>query len=294
MTDPAISVTNVTRRFGSTVAVDDLSFDVPKGSIFGLIGTNGAGKTTLIRMLVGHLHCDSGSVHVLGSEPWSHDTDTRRRVAYVSDQMQLPRDLTLSNVLAMNAGFFPKWNADVAASLAEEFKVWANKKYRELSFGQQRRAVLAQALAQGADVLILDEPASGLDPRGRRQFLDTLLSAAVDGGQTVLFSSHMLTDVERVVDRVAVIADGQLRITSDLESLKSRLRRLRIDGTVDVDEIKSRFTVLEHRVSNGVTELLVDAFDDAEWQEFSGRLKNAVMVETLNLEEMFLELTADC
>ena len=145
-----------------------------------------------------------------------------------------------------------------------------------------------------ADLLVLDEPASGLDPRGRRQFLETLLSAAVDSGQTVLFSSHMLTDVERVIDRVALIADGKLRITGDLESLKSRLRRVRVDGSIDAKEIESHFTVLEHRVTDGITELLVDAFDDGQWQKFREVVNHETTVEQLNLEEMFLELTADC
>ncbi|MFK7819589.1 MAG: ABC transporter ATP-binding protein [Planctomycetaceae bacterium] len=292
MTEPAISVRNVSRRFGSNLAVNDLSLEVPSGSVFGLVGTNGAGKTTLIRMLVGHLHCDSGSVDVLGSDPWTHGPEILQRIAYVSDSMQLPPRMTIAEVLKLNRGFFPNWETAVEEALVEEFKLPTNQKYASLSFGQRRRAVLLQALAQGADLLILDEPAGGLDPLGRRQFLETMLAATVDRGQTVLFSSHMLGDIERVVDRIAVMSGGRLQITGDLETLKATLRRVRIEGVVDADDVRSRFNVLEHRVVDGITNLLIDGFDETEWQSFTSSLGKDMHAEAMNLEDMFVELAA--
>ena len=292
MTEPAISVRNVSRKFGSSVAVEDLSFDVPYGSIFGLLGTNGAGKTTLMRMLVGHLHCDSGSVEVLGSDPWRHNSETRRRIAYVSDSMQLPPGMTLRSVLKMNRGLFPNWNAELAESLLKKLDVPADKRYSQLSLGQRRKAVLLQALAQGADLLILDEPAAGLDAIVRRHFLDSLLDAVLDSGQTVLFSSHMLSDIERVVDRVVMIAHGKLRMSGQLENLKAGLRRVRIAGEVNSDQLDSHFKVLGHRFEDDVTELLIDGFDQNEWDSVRQSIGHDASVEALNLEDMFVELNA--
>lgn len=295
MTDAAISIKGVTRRFGKNTAVDtavdNVSLEIPSGSIFGLLGTNGAGKTTLIRMLVGHLRSDAGTIRVLGEDPWEHKAQTLPRIAYISDSMHLPWRMTISQVIELNRGFFPSWNQALAESLLSAFKLPADKRYGNLSFGQMRRAVLLQALAQGADLLILDEPAGGLDALGRRQFLDQLLSAAVDHGQTVLLSSHLLTDVERVVDRVALMSDGRLLIGGNLEDLKSGLRRVRIAGHVERSELAAHFSILEHRIRDQTTEVLVEEFDQTAWNAFQQTQGADTTAEQLNLEDMFVELT---
>jgi ABC-2 type transport system ATP-binding protein len=292
MTDAAISITGVTRRFGKNTAVDNVSLEIPKGSIFGLLGSNGAGKTTLIRMLVGHLHTDIGTIRVLGEDPWVHDSQTLQRIAYVSDSMQLPHRMRIDQLLKLNAGFFPKWDHQLAESLLKKFELPRDKKYSTFSLGQKRRAVLLQALCQGADLIILDEPASGLDPLGRRHFLDVLLEANVDREQTVVFSSHILSDVERVVDRVAIMSHARILTEGNLEDLKSSLRRIRIAGSLELSELSDHFSILDHRVRGDITELLVNEFDESAWNTFQQSHSKDASAEQLNLEDMFVELSS--
>ena len=177
MSEPVISIEGVSRSFGSTQAVDDLTLQIEAGSICGLLGTNGAGKTTLLRMIAGHLHCDRGQVRVLGRDPWGLDSATLQRIAYVSDSVQLPPRMKIRQALQYNHAFFPQWNHELEKQLLEKFQVSPNKRYSQLSFGQRRRVMLLQALCQQADLLILDEPAGGLDALARRQFLDQLLAS---------------------------------------------------------------------------------------------------------------------
>ena len=198
MSESLISVQQLYRGFGRTEAVYNVSLEVKRGSIHGLLGTNGAGKTTLIRVLMGHLYPDRGEVTVLGKQPRHHDSATLRRIAYVSDRMELPSRYCLTDILRLNEKFFPDWNAKLATRLTEEFGIDPSIAFSRLSLGQKRRAVLLQAVCQGAELLILDEPLSGLDAIFRRQCLDMLLAATVEFGQTVLISSHLLHDVERI------------------------------------------------------------------------------------------------
>ncbi len=290
MTDPVVAIDSVTRRFGRKTAVDHFSLEITAGSITGLLGTNGAGQTTLIRMLVGHLYTDSGTIRVLGQDPWHHDAATLRRIACVSDSMQLPSRMKLGQMLQSNQMFFPLWNQALAEQLLERFQLSPNDRYSALSFGQKRRAVLLQALCQGADLLILDEPTFGLDALVRRQFLDQLLANAVDQGQTVLLSSHLLTDVERVVDRIAIMSEGRLMMSGNLDELKTRLRRIRIAEPMQQEQLAEHFSVLEYRVVDGVTEVLVDEFEESHWESFQRGCGNSAHAEQLNLEEMFVEM----
>jgi ABC-2 type transport system ATP-binding protein len=294
MSDPVISVQHVCRRFGKTPAVDDVSLDVAGGSIFGLLGTNGAGKTTLIRLLLGHLYPDSGQILVFGQNPRRHHAETLRRVAYVSDRMQLPARMCLQDVLQLNEKFFPRWNKEFAAQTAKHFGIDMKATFSRLSLGQKRGAVLVQAVSQGADLLILDEPLSGLDAINRRKCLDLLLATSVEQGQTVIISSHLLNDVERIVDTIAVLNRGKLVTSGNLEELKMRLRRIRIDGDfppAGLDQTLTEFRVLKQSKCNDVTDLVVDGFNDRSQQWLADAFGSRVRVEHLNLEDIFVELS---
>lgn len=293
MSKPVIIAEHVVRRFGKTIAVNDVSLNVQAGSIFGLLGTNGAGKTTLIRMLAGHLYTCDGSVRVLGEDPRTHNTAMRQRIAYVSDRMQLPGWMCLQDVIKTNSRFFPKWNSELAAQLVQEFQVQPAQRISTLSLGQKRRALLLQAICQGAEVLILDEPFSGLDAIFRRQCLDMLLNAATEHGLTIVVSSHVLTDVERIVDTIALLDQGRIVTTGNLEDLKNRMRRIRVAGEINNDARKlvaDHMKVMRMRRAGPGTDLVVDGFNEQQHQALASTLGDDVRVEHLNLEDIFVEL----
>lgn len=293
MNETLISVRNLCRGFGRTEAVRNVSLEVHRGSIHGLLGTNGAGKTTLIRVLMGHLHPDSGEVLVLGQPPRQHDSQTLRRIAYVSDRMELPSRSCLADVIRLNQQFFPNWNSQLATRLTKEFHIDPSAVFSRLSLGQKRRAVLLQAICQGAELLILDEPFSGLDAIFRRQCLDMLLEATVEYGQTILVSSHLLHDIERIVDTVTMMCDGRVFAEGNLEDFKRRMRRIRVEGAVpsEREQTLSQLNVVRRQMKHQVTDLIVDDYQEATQQSLARILGEKVIVEHMNLEDIFVELS---
>ena len=293
MNDALISVKNLCRGFGRTEAVNNVSLEVNRGSIHGLLGTNGAGKTTLIRVLMGHLYPDSGDVLVLGQPPRYHDSKTLRRIAYVSDRMELPSRSCLADIIRLNERFFPNWNSQLATRLTSEFNIDPSAVFARLSLGQKRRAVLLQAICQGAELLILDEPLSGLDAIFRRQCLDMLLEATVEHGQTILVSSHLLHDIERIVDTVTMMCDGRVFAAGNLEDFKRRMRRIRVEGAVssEHERVLSQFKVVRRQMRHQVTDLIIDDYQEATQQSLAQALGDEVSIEHMNLEDIFVELS---
>jgi ABC-2 type transport system ATP-binding protein len=222
MTANAIELRDVTRFFGATRAVERLTLSVPEGAVFGLLGPNGAGKTSTIRMLMGHLRPSAGTVETLGGDPWAHGEATRRRIAYVSENMELPGWMTPRAAMRFCERLYPTWNCPLAETLCETFQLDRSKRFAEFSKGQKRALCIVLALGQKADLLVLDEPAAGLDVLARRDFLDRVLEVACAGGRTVVLSSHILSDLERVVDRVAILSHGVLKLEGELEELKQK------------------------------------------------------------------------
>lgn len=295
MTLPAIETLHLTKRFGRTTVVDDLTFQIPTGSVTGCLGPNGAGKTTLIRMLAGHLHATSGTVLTLGSDPWQHETALRQRIGYVSQAMSLPGWMTAAQAIAMQQRISPRWDRKLADELLDEFALRNSGSFRKLSGGQQRKLMILLALAQRPDLLILDEPAAGLDVEARQTFLKQILDIACDGQRTVFLSSHLLSDLERMVDRITLIRAGRLIVEGDLERLKSGIRKLQILADVPEPLLREHFHVLTFQ-QPALTETIatVAEFEDSRAEQFMATLtdRELLRVHSFNLEQLYLELTA--
>lgn len=232
---PIVDLRRVTRRFGKKTALDELSLTVPRGGVFGLIGGNGAGKTTLIKHVLGLLQAQSGSVEVFGLDPVQNPVGTLGRIGYLSEDRDLPDWMRVSELMRYTQAFFPSWDERYAEELRAAFDLDPNAKIKELSRGQRARAGLLAALAHRPDLLILDEPSSGLDPVVRRDILGAIIRTLADEGRTVLFSSHLLDEVERVADRVAIIHQGRILLTAAMEEIKEKHRRmtLRFEQALD-------------------------------------------------------------
>lgn len=223
---PIVEIHRVTRQFGNKTALDDLSLTVPRGGVFGLIGGNGAGKTTLIKHILGMLKAQSGSVRVFGLNPVENPVGTLGRIGYLSEDRDLPNWMRVGELMRYTQAFFPNWDARYAEELREAFDLDGNAKVKNLSRGQRARAGLLIALAHRPELLVLDEPSSGLDPVVRRDILGAIIRTIADEGRTVLFSSHLLDEVERVADRVAIIHQGRIMLTAPMEEIKESHRRV--------------------------------------------------------------------
>ena len=221
-----IDVHRLTRQFGAKTALNELSLAIPRGGVFGLIGGNGAGKTTLIRHVLGLLRAQSGSVKVFGFNPVENPVAVLGRIGYLSEDRDLPNWMRVGELMRYTQAFFPQWDESFAEELREMFDLDPQARIRNLSRGQRARAGLLVALAHRPELLVLDEPSSGLDPVVRRDILGAIIRTIADEGRTVLFSSHLLDEVERVADHVAIIHQGRILLTASMDEIKSTHRRI--------------------------------------------------------------------
>jgi ABC-2 type transport system ATP-binding protein len=222
----ALQIRNLSRRFGDNEALSEVCLSIPRGVVFGLVGTNGAGKTTLIRHVMGLLRPQRGSVSVFGLDPVSNPTAVLSRVGYLSELNELPEWMQVEELIRFTRSFYPTWDDHYARSLQQMFELDPSQQVQQLSKGQRARVGLLLALAFRPELLVLDEPSSGLDPLVRRDILLAVIETVVQDGRTVLFSSHLLDEVERVADRVAIIEGGRIIQNELLDHLKSRYHRL--------------------------------------------------------------------
>ncbi|MCA9010191.1 MAG: ABC transporter ATP-binding protein [Planctomycetaceae bacterium] len=216
---PVVELKNVSKKFGSTVALDNVSLSVPPGVVCAVLGSNGAGKSTAIRLLLGMDDPDSGSAEVLGMDSRTHALEIRQRVGYVADQPPLYDWMSVSEIGWFAAGFYPSGYQTEYDRLIRRFELKPDQKIKGLSKGMKAKVALSLAMAHRPELLILDEPTSGLDPLVRREFLESMIDISAEG-RTVLLASHQVSEVERVADIVAILLNGKLVCLERLEDLK--------------------------------------------------------------------------
>jgi ABC-2 type transport system ATP-binding protein len=222
-----IHVNHVTKRFGRHKAVDNVSFEVPPGCVFALLGENGAGKTTLVRMMMGLLAPDAGGISVFGLDSAKRGEQIRRRVGYVPERPTLYEWMTAAEIGWFTAGFYGGRFEQHFRNLIDKYGVPFERKINQMSKGMRAKVSLSLAMAHQPELLVLDEPTSGLDTLVRREFLESMVDLAAEG-RTVLLSSHLIGEVERVADYVAIVRDGQLLVIEQLDHLKRTTRELTV------------------------------------------------------------------
>ena len=215
-----LALSDIHRSFEPGVPVlDGVDLTVEPGEVVGLLGRNGAGKTTLIHIAMGMLHQQSGSVAVFGLDPQRRPVDVKRRVGFVSENQVLPSFLRVREVIHLHRSLFPTWDEDMAQELIERYSIRLNSRIKTLSKGQARQVALLCALCHKPELLLLDEPAGGLDALARREFLEGAIQALSDTGTTIVFSSHYLSDVERLAGRVVMLHDAKVLIDNTIDEL---------------------------------------------------------------------------
>jgi ABC-2 type transport system ATP-binding protein len=223
----AVETRGLWRTFGKFEAVKGVDLSVPRGTVFGLLGVNGAGKSTIIKMIVGHLRPTRGEIKVLGRTLSEDFIEIRKRVAYVSENRYLYEWMTVAESLSFTRAFHENWDDGKAADLLKRFSLPPDKKVRQLSRGNRARLCLLLALSYNPELIILDEPTSGLDPIVRRDFIENIVAEIAEEGKTVLFSSHIVEEVERVADYVGIINEGELLLVSTIDEIKASYKRVR-------------------------------------------------------------------
>jgi len=288
--DAVVRVAELRKKRGDRQALDGVSFAIARGTVFGLIGPNGAGKTTAIKILLGMLRADSGRAEVFGMAPMELPPAARQRIGYLSEQRSQLPDLPVAELLEYHSLWFPSWDWDRCRRLIEQFAVPTTQTLYAMSEGERRRTELLVALAHRPELLILDDPALGLDARARREMLWAALAAARAEGTTVLFTSHVLQDVERIVDDVLILDRGVVRMHGALAELLLRTKRLVFDGGAALPE---RIEGELRRERHGEhTVVVTERFAPELGDTLRGR-HGLVRVEDLNLDELFCAVIAD-
>jgi ABC-2 type transport system ATP-binding protein len=289
-----VEFNNIHRAYKQREQVlNGVSFSVGQGEVVGLLGKNGAGKTTLIRIAMGMLEAQQGSVRIFGSDPRENPIEIKRRVGYVSEDQILPAFLRVRDVIDIHRGLFSTWDEELERELRERFQVPMNSKIKTLSKGQARQVALLCAVAHRPELLLLDEPAGGLDPAARREFLETSIQLLNETGSTILFSSHYMSDVERLAGRVVMLDDGRVLIDSLLDDLREQYALVLVPHRPDAG--RDRLLALDDCVGVRRRHDALHAIFQLDPEESRALLQRELGLTELRcssvaLEEMFIEL----
>ena len=286
MNDTCVRFTAVSKKYPHFL-LDNISLELPTGSILGFIGANGAGKSTTIRILMGLVRQDSGAVEVLGHSMPADQVAAKQKIGFISEDMRLYGATTLAWNMNFMASIYPDWNQAYADKLVQRFDLKPQQKIKGLSHGQRVKAALLLALALQPRLLVLDEPTTGLDPVARREVLAELMAVLADEERTILFSSHNTLDVEQISDRIAFIDRGRIIDFADKESLLDRWRRVRlvVPPTAALPHLPG---IVEVGGSDRLPVLTTSQFDPAVLSLCTDRGATVQAVDTMTLEEIFV------
>jgi len=287
---PVVSLRELGKVIGGKAVLRDISADIEAGSIVGLLGKNGAGKTSLIDVLLGFSPPSSGSCSVFGERSFDLPAAAKRRIGFVPQQDELLDSLTGAQQLALNAALHPAWDSSLIARLVREWEVPLDRRIQVLSGGERQKLATLLALGHAPDLLVLDEPASSLDPVARRRFLGELLDIAQSPNRTVLFSTHIVSDLERIANKVWIIRDGRFAWAGDLDMLQESVVRVTLSARDALPQHLGIDGTVSARSDGRRAQLVLTGWRDERQRELADRFSAAVTVEHLGLEEIFLEL----
>jgi len=290
MSEVTVRLRDVTRIFEKGIGVMHLDLEVRAGTCLALIGPNGAGKTTTLRLVMGMLGPDSGTVETLGADPRRKPIAVKQQIGYVAEDQVLPPTLRPCDLFAFFASLYPTWDPARAEAFAERLELPLDREIGRLSHGQRRQVALVGALVHRPRLLVLDEPAGGLDPLLRRSFMESVIEILAEEGTTVLFSSHQLDQVERLADRIAFLRRGGILLDREAAQLVDGSVRLLVEG-VPREAARAHTGVLAARAAGERLEVtLLLPPEEARVlieDEFGGRV---LQTQALGLEDLFVDI----
>ena len=286
-----IETRQLAKSFTFQDVLTSVDLTIERGSVVGLLGTNGSGKSTLIKCLLGLLKASKGTAKLFGEDSWDLSSQAKARIGYVPQSPIFYPWMSALDVVDYIGAFYDSWDRPWTRELMKRWELPANDRASVLSPGQKQRLSMVVALGHRPELLILDEPVASLDPVGRRESLRQLIEVAQDGDHTMLYSTHILSDLERVASHVAILAGGKINCYDELDQLKDRFKRIRISAA---EALPDTFSVPQSlRMTKAGNEAIVTLPNLSE--ELIQRLKQKwhceISIEDLNLEEIFLELS---
>lgn len=291
MSATIIQVTDLHKQFKDNQVLTGLNLQIEAGQIVGLLGTNGSGKSTLIKCLLGLLRPTSGTSSVFNENSWDLSSKSKSRLGYVSQEYVLLPWMTVKAMTEYTGAFYEHWDYDYVTLLLKEWNLDEKQRVGALSVGQRQKLAVILALGHHPELLILDEPVASLDPVARRQFLQSLIEFTEEEENTILFSTHITSDLERVASHVVFLQEGIVGFSGELDSLKGQVKRIRLSAKQDLPLSLNIPGTLRSQVDGKHALLAVKDFQTEVMDTLSKDLNATFTVEDLNLEEIFLELS---
>ncbi len=289
--DDAISTHRLTKYYGNRKVVNSLDLKVPRGAVYALLGRNGAGKSTTLKMLTGMIRPDAGSIQLLGDNLETLTPHKRSRIAYLAEGHPLYTWMTIKQAADFTLSFYPEADRTLFDQVLDHFNLSPKAKISRLSKGQRAQVSLALGIAPDPELLILDDPTLGLDTNVRRDFLESMIQIIQRRGRTILFSSHVLNDVERVADRVGIMIDGVLRVDCPADYFKRSVRKVVVDFGSNQPELPGMTGLLNAWQVGTRTELVFVGYGPAQRAAIESLNPRRIEVLELNLEDAFIEYT---
>ena len=290
MSNSMVVAEHLGKSFGKKRVLDDLSFTVEQDDVIGVLGKNGAGKTTLLEIMLGFSPATTGSVRVFGHDAFKLPGDAKSRVGFVPQADELIDQLTARDQLRVIGSFYSKWDEALLQRLSQAWELDLHQRVRELSIGQRQKLSILLALGHHPDLLLLDEPVASLDPIARRQFLEEIVEIAADGQRAVVFSTHIVSDIERLANKIWILKDGHLYWRGDLDALKESIVRIHVRGGAPLPQGFAIANALSQRTDGNYATAIVSGWTVDQFRADELQAYGEVQIEQLTLEDIFLEL----
>jgi ABC-2 type transport system ATP-binding protein len=289
-TAPFATAKHLGKSFGSKQVLSDLNFRIAAGDVIGVLGKNGAGKTTLLELLLGFSPVSTGSVQLFGHDSYRLPGAVKSRVGFVPQHDELLEQLTARQQLKVIGSFYSNWDQALLESLSTQWELNLDERVKSMSIGQRQKLSILLALGHDPDLLLLDEPVASLDPIARRQFLEQLVDISAGGKRAVVFSSHIVSDVERLANKIWILKDGLLYWQGELDELKESIVRIHLRSASPLPgDLKVPGSHSLRMDSHSAIAVMID-WTAARRVQIEAQTATQIEVETLNLEEIFLEL----
>lgn len=290
MNEPVLEARGLHKSFKRKGVLRGLDLNVPEGAVMGLLGKNGAGKTTLIECLLGLVRPDEGRLSLLGHEPWDMPTEIRQRIGYVPQTSNGFGWMRVGELVRYIGAFYSNWNMNDVRRLLSWYELEESAKVGTLSEGQRQRLAIVQAMGHDPDLLVLDEPVASLDPAARRNFLKELIDFNARPGKTVLFSTHITSDLERSAAQVAILKEGRIAFNGGIDELKERICRLHIQSGQPLPAALPAVRTLRYETQGNTALAVTDGITEHELAQLEQQLAARINLEYLSLEDIFVEL----
>lgn len=281
---PILTISRLKKRFGKKIVLDDLNLELEQGQVYGLLGKNGAGKTTLIRIIMGAIPADSGEVGFLGKKVTPEQTGYKRKIGFIAEDCIFYSWMSVQDLLAFNAAFYPRWDWRKTDIYLDRFELDRKIKIKYLSRGMKLKLGFVAALAGQPDLLILDDPTSGMDVPTRHEFLQNIIQEILEAGTTILFSSHLVHELEGIIERIGILDRGRLVLDAAYQEVKDNVRK--VSFTADPASIEAlHIEGILQRHQNGNRH----AITVYPWKEETERRLKAAAAPDLELHPLSLE-----